>query len=71
MRTTIQEKARIFIKEKRAALGLSQAQFADIVFGDPAKCKWISDIENGKSMTVKTLDRILSKINCDINFIEY
>lgn len=70
-RISLQVKTQNFVKEKRMALGLTQQKFAEVVFGDPERKDWVSKIENGRSITVDTLDRILSKLNCDIDFIEH
>jgi len=67
---SLQERARLFIIEKRKALGLNQVEFAEIVFGDSTKNKWVSKIEKGRGISLGTLETILSKLNCEIEFIE-
>ena len=62
-----------FIKEKREAEGISQSELAIRVYGDSNRRGYISMIEKGtrKQLTVKTLEHILSALNCNISFIEY
>ena len=69
-RISLMQKARVFVKEKRLARGESQKQFAKNVFGDEKKQDWVSRIENGRGLKLETLDKILAKLNCDIDFIE-
>ena len=69
-RITLQEKFRVFVKQKRTALGLSQTEFSEIIFGNSNRSR-ICNIENGRDVSAKTIDLVLSKINCDINFIEH
>ena len=64
-----QEKTRIFIREKRIALGLTQTEFAEIIFGNSSRSR-IAQIENGRDITLTTLNTICEKLNVDINFIE-
>jgi len=68
---SLKKRAQNFIIEKRKALGLNQVEFAEIVFGDKKKNKWVSKIEKGRGISLETLDKILTKLNCDIEFIEY
>lgn len=67
------EKTRIFIKEKREAIGMNTAELAELVFGDRKYSYRVTNFENGKrgSITLVTLEKILTALNSDIEFIEY
>lgn len=68
---TINEEAVIFIKEKREALGWTQARLAEEVFGSKEYRTFICKIEKGnRKITLETLWRILSVMNCSIEFKE-
>ena len=67
---TLQEKFAIFVKEKRMALGLTQPDLADLVFGDRRYKNYISRIESGKGCTLEMMSRILLELKSDIQFIE-
>ena len=71
MNQDINKKVATFIRNKRIALGISQTEFSMKVFQDEKKQQWISQIENGRGITVDTLGRILHALNCDIELIEY
>lgn len=60
-----------FIREKRERLGLSVADVSDLVFGN-RKSSYISEIELGsrKGITIDMMERILSAMNCEINYQE-
>jgi len=60
-----------FIREKRFALGLSQREFALLIFDDERKRQWITAIESGRPITVNTLDRILTALHSDVDIIEF
>ena len=66
----IPQKIAKFIKEKRLARGQSQKEFAVDVFGDDKHRPWISKIENGRGITLDTLDRVFTALDCDIEIIE-
>ncbi len=72
MLNTTQNKIAKFIYQKRIALGMSQREFSEHIFGDKKYQPWICKIENGqKSITVDTLGRILTALNCELDIIEY
>ena len=71
MNQDINKKVATFIRNKRIAMGINQTDFAEMIFKDPKKQYWISNIENGRGITVDTLGRILEALNCDIELIEY
>lgn len=61
-----------FIKAKREALGISQAELCRRIYGNHSSKDQISKIEAGlKSITTKTLDKYMAALNSSINFIEY
>lgn len=68
---TISQKVATFIKEKRFALGMSQREFAIFLFDDQNKKNWICNIENGRPITLTTVERIFKKLNADMSIIEY
>lgn len=68
---SITQKLAVFIKEKREALGMSQYQFAVYVFNDVKKQSWICRIENGRGITLKTIERIFEALNCGITINEF
>lgn len=60
-----------FLKLKRQALGLSQAQLAIKIYGNEQRKSYISDIENGrKDISVNSMGIILEALNSWVNFIE-
>ncbi len=59
-----------FIREKRFALGISQREFAILVFGDERKRQMVTAIESGRPITVNTLDRILTALHSDVDLVE-
>lgn len=71
MRETFQQKFAQFVKEKRKAKGLSQADLANLVFNKPMK-GYISEIESGvrTGITTPVIDKLLEALNSDIEFIE-
>jgi transcriptional regulator with XRE-family HTH domain len=68
---TISSKVATFIKDKRLALGLSQREFAEHVFNDPRKKNWICRIENGKGISLNTVERIFKAVKSGIEIVEY
>jgi len=68
---TISNKVATFIKEKRFVLGMNQREFAIHVFNDARKKDWICRIENGRGISLKTVDRIFTAVDADISIIEY
>lgn len=60
-----------FVREKRFALGLSQREFALLIFDDERKRQWITSIEAGRPITVNTLDRILTAVHSEVNIVEF
>ena len=60
-----------FLKEKRLLLGMSQAEVANLIYGNP-KCKdKISKLENGKNnLSMKTLEKYLKIFNCEFNYFK-
>lgn len=68
---TITQKVATFIKQKRLALGMSQREFAVYLFNDAQKQGWICRIENGRGISLQTVELILNALNCDIGIIEY
>lgn len=67
---TAVEKFAIFVKEKRQALGMTQPDLAQKVFGDRSYKNYISRVENGKGVSLDMVSRILIKLDSDIEFIE-
>ncbi len=67
------EKTRIFLKDKREVMGMNTAELAELVFGDRKYSYRVTNFENGKrgSITLVTLEKILTALNSDIEFIEY
>lgn len=61
-----------FVVNKRRAMGLSQAQLAEIAFGDKKYSSYVSDIENGRreGLTAKTIDTLLKSLESDVEFTE-
>ncbi|MDO6737053.1 helix-turn-helix transcriptional regulator [Wenyingzhuangia sp. 2_MG-2023] len=60
-----------FVIEKRKALGMTQAEFSEHVFGDKRYQNRISNLENGKRGTsTETLIEMLEKLNCDLDILE-
>lgn len=67
---TVKHKFAKFLFEKRNALGLTQRQLADILWNDTKRAAHLCRIENGKGITIETMDFILEKLNSTIEFIE-
>ena len=47
-RITIMQRFADFMKKKREAMGLTQGELAEIIFGDATRQDYISRIETGK-----------------------
>ncbi len=63
--------AAVFIKEKRIAMGISQYKLSEMVFGNTNQRIRISQMESGKQeIGLKTMGKILSALNCYIEFKE-
>lgn len=61
-----------FIKEKREALGWTQAELSIRLYGTDNRRGYISMIESGKrkQLNVQTLEYFLVALNCNISFVE-
>lgn len=60
-----------FVKDKRKALGLTQPELAEKVFGDARRKSYISALENGKKdVPESTMMAILESLGCKIQFVE-
>ena len=70
-RVTIMQRFADFMKKKRQAMGLTQEELADIIFGDATRQDYISRIETGKKdISLKSMDAILEALNADVEFLE-
>ena len=60
-----------FVKEKREALGLSQADLAELLTGN-RRDKYISDIESGfrKGITLDKMEQILKALKTELRYNE-
>jgi transcriptional regulator with XRE-family HTH domain len=60
-----------FVKEKREALGLSQADLSEKITGN-RRDKYISDIESGfrKGITLDKMEQILKSLNTELKYNE-
>lgn len=68
---TLSNEVAEFIKNKRNALGLTQEALAELIYGDPKKKGYISEIESGKrKITVTTLGYFLTALNSWVKFTE-
>lgn len=61
-----------FVKKTREKRGFSQTELGERTFGagDKYAKQRISKIESGKNVTLKTMERLLEALNCDIQFID-
>ena len=60
-----------FMKKKRTAMGLTQEELAEIIFGNKTRRDYISRIETGKKdISLKSMDAILESLNADVEFLE-
>lgn len=70
-RVTIMQRFADFMKKKREAMGLTQGELAEIIFGDTTRQDYISRIETGKKdISLKSMDAILEALNADVEFLE-
>lgn len=70
-RVTIMQRFADFMKKKRQAMGLTQEELAEIIFGDKTRRDYISRIETGKKdISLKSMDAILEALNADVEFLE-
>lgn len=70
-RITIMQRFADFMKKKRQAMGLTQEELAEIIFGDKTRRDYISRIETGKKdISLKSMDAILEALNADVEFLE-
>ena len=70
-RVTIIQRFADFMKKKREAMGLTQGELAEIIFGDATRQDYISRIETGKKdISLKSMDAILEALNADVEFLE-
>ena len=70
-RITIMQRFAEFMKAKRQAMGLTQEELSEIIFGTRKRFDYISRIENGKKdISLKSMDAILEALNADIEFLE-
>jgi len=67
------EKFAKFVLEKRTALGKSQEQLAEEVYGNKNRKSYISEIETGKrkGITINIMGRILKALNSEIKYNEF
>jgi ribosome-binding protein aMBF1 (putative translation factor) len=68
---TTTKKVATFIKDKRLALGMSQREYAEHIFNDSRKKNWICRIENGKGVSLNTVERIFKAVKSGIEIVEY
>jgi transcriptional regulator with XRE-family HTH domain len=60
-----------FFKEKRIALGLSQTDVAEIIYGERRYRGEISNLESGKKqMTIYLIDKFCEAFKCTVDFTE-
>lgn len=70
-RITIMQRFAMFMKNKRMAMGLTQEELAEKIFGDKSRRDYLSRIENGKKdISLKSMDAILEALNADVEFLE-
>ena len=70
-RITIMQRFADFMKKKREAMGLTQGELAEIIFGDATRQDYISRIETGKKdISLKSMDAILEALNADVEFLD-
>ena len=70
-RITIMQRFADFMKKKREAMGLTQGELAEIIFGDTTRQDYISRIETGKKdISLKSMEAILEALNADVEFLE-
>ena len=70
-RISIMQRFAEFMKSKRQAMGLTQEELSEIIFGTRQRFDYISRIENGKKdINLKSMDAILEALNADVEFLE-
>jgi transcriptional regulator with XRE-family HTH domain len=70
-RISIMQRFAEFMKAKRQAMGLTQEELSDIIFGTRQRFDYISRIENGKKdISLKSMDAILEALKADVEFLE-
>ena len=70
-RITIMQRFAEFMRNKRLAMGLTQEELAEIIFGDKTRRDYISRLETGKKdISLKSMDAILEALNADVEFLE-
>lgn len=70
-KTNLSDQFSTFIKEKRTALGISQYELSERIFGTHRQRYRISNFEAGKgSINLDTLSKIMEELNCTIIFKE-
>lgn len=62
----ITSKVATFIREKRIAMGLTQQELAELAFNDAGKRAWITRIENGRGISLITVEKIFEALKCNI-----
>ena len=71
VKSKFSEKVSNFFREKRIAMGLSQKDLAEVIYGSRERQNVISDIENNmKQMNCHDIDRYCEHFNCDVEFKE-
>ena len=72
MENHIKKKFARFLKEKRAALGLTYIEFSSLIYGTKNKDKYLCLLEKEKRHpNLETLNFICKKLNTDINLEEH
>lgn len=57
-----------FLKEKRVLLGYTQADVAEVIYGDKRYRSTICALENGNHpLSMKVLEKYLELFNCEFN----
>ena len=70
-RITIMQRFAEFMKAKRQAMGLTQEELSEIIFGSKKRTDYISRIENGKKdISLKSMNAILEALKADVEFLE-
>lgn len=60
-----------FMKNKRIAMGLTQRELSEKIYGTESRYDYISRIETGKiDISLKSMDYILESLNSDVEFLE-
>ena len=70
-RITIMQRFAEFMKNKRIAMGLTQRELSEKIYGTESRYDYISRIETGKiDISLKSMDYILESLNSDVEFLE-